>query len=76
MHVKLGALGIKMVENRCRAETIFSYGGPCGISFQMGVHGLISVNLGVLGMKKFENPCHTVHTYRTHHSIIQNEDTK
>ena len=29
----------------------------CGISFQMGVSGLISVNLGVLGMKKFENPC-------------------
>ena len=57
MHVKIGALGIKMVENRCESRKIFSYGGPCGISFQIGVRGLISVNFGVLDMKKFENPC-------------------
>ena len=29
--------------------------GVPGVSFQMGVRGLISVNLGVLDMKKFDN---------------------
>ena len=28
-----------------------------GISFQMGVRGLIRVNLGLLDMKRFENHC-------------------
>ena len=31
--------------------------GVPGVSFQMGVRGLICVNLGVLDMKKFENHC-------------------
>ena len=56
MHVKLGPLEIKMVEN----HYYFSYGGPCGnvaYIFKWGSAGLISVNLGVLGMKRFENPC-------------------
>ena len=46
-------LEIKMVENRW-SRKIFSYGGPCGLCFQLG---LTSVNLGVLGMKKFVNHC-------------------
>ena len=56
IHVKLGALEIKMVENRCHSRKIFPYEGPCGIYFQMAVRGVINVNLGVLGMKKFKNP--------------------
>ena len=41
MHVKLGVLEIKRAQNNF------------GISFQMEVCGLISVNLGVLDTKKF-----------------------
>ena len=31
------------------------------ISFQLGVRGLMSVNLGVLDMKQFENQCAIYH---------------
>ena len=52
---KIADLQARSAALAARAEKSFLM-GPCGICFQMGVRGLISVNLGVLGMKKFENP--------------------
>ena len=37
-----------------RLVKTFSYEGPYGISFQMGVPGLMCVNLGVLDAKRVE----------------------
>ena len=54
MHVKLEAL-LKWLRIAARAEKSSLMGVP-GVSFQMGVRGPISVNLGVIGMKRFENP--------------------
>ena len=50
IHLKLGVPEIKMVKITARAVKLF-YLRVSGISLQMGVHGLVSVNLGVLDME-------------------------
>ena len=46
---------MKIFENHCQSCKNYLIWRVSGISFQLGVHGLISVDLGVLGMKQFEN---------------------
>ena len=48
MHAKLGVPKMKIT---VRAVKIFSYMRVSGISFQLGVRRLISVNVGVLDIK-------------------------
>ena len=38
----------------------YQMGDPGTKSYQMGVHGLICVSLGVLDVKRFENHCSRV----------------
>ena len=47
-HVKLSIIEIKMVENHCLSRKKLLMGVLA--SFQMGVHGLISVNLAEFDM--------------------------
>ena len=55
IHVKQGSLKLKWLKITARAVKLLLYMRVSGISFQMGVRGLVvRVNLGVLDMKKFE----------------------
>ena len=56
-------LEIKRFENYCYRAKIFPYGRSLAYLFQMGVRGLIGVDLGVLDMKKFGNHCSKVHIF-------------
>ena len=50
-------LEIKRFDNYCYRAKIFPYGRSLAYLFQMGVRGLIGVDLGVLDMKEFGNHC-------------------
>ena len=56
-----GSLKLKWLRITARAEPYkSSLMGVPGISFQVGVRGLINVNLGVLDRERFEKHCSTV----------------